>query len=358
MTTENVQKSFNTQPPEGGWVPFYKDVHLSAGFQHTAARRRLGRFKNTRVSRKKFQHTAARRRLGLTGNAGYAKQFVSTHSRPKAAGNLPKRCALDGVGFNTQPPEGGWALLSATYAAPLPVSTHSRPKAAGLCFSHNRTTIIVSTHSRPKAAGRCFKNNAYIIGSFNTQPPEGGWARPHLQQIAHALFQHTAARRRLANNCCKQEYRHKFQHTAARRRLGAFSKARARRLSFQHTAARRRLEAVWQVITETIGVSTHSRPKAAGRKRQAGSAWRSGFNTQPPEGGWVCVSIEAKYYREFQHTAARRRLACFSGHNAVPSSCFNTQPPEGGWVVPSQLENRLADVSTHSRPKAAGWLRF
>ena len=32
---------------------------------------------------------------------------------------------------------------------------------------------------------------------------------------------------------------------------------------------------------------------------------------------------------------------------------FNTQPPEGGWTPPL-LNARITDVSTHSRPKAAG----
>ena len=37
----------------------------------------------------------------------------------------------------------------------------------------------------------------------------------------------------------------------------------------------------------------------------------------------------------------------------VDSNCFNTQPPEGGWGLEvSDSEGRL--VSTHSRPKAAG----
>ena len=36
---------------------------------------------------------------------------------------------------------------------------------------------------------------------------------------------------------------------------------------------------------------------------------------------------------------------------------FNTQPPEGGWV-PQELANWLMDVSTHSRPKAAGSIRI
>ena len=55
---------------------------------------------------------------------------VSTHSRLKAAGSPPLGGFLLSVGFNTQPPEGGWFLRVET--------------------------------TRRK---RC----------FNTQPPEGGW---------------------------------------------------------------------------------------------------------------------------------------------------------------------------------------
>ena len=56
------------------------------------------------------------------------------------------------------------------------------------------------------------------------------------------LFQHTAARRRLAVTAATSTTARRFQHTAARRRLGSddfyvevcFDR-------FQHTAARRRL---------------------------------------------------------------------------------------------------------------------
>ena len=100
---------------------------------------------------------------------------VSTHSRPKAAGDhdlLPKRLS--------------------------PVSTHSRPKAAGVCATKVLAGDVqfqltaarrrlepnpnpddkpddVSTHSRPKAAGRF--SLAYYVN--------------------HSRFQLTAARRRL-----------------------------------------------------------------------------------------------------------------------------------------------------------------
>ena len=53
---------------------------------------------------------------------------------------------------------------------------------------------------------------------------------------------------------------------------------------FQHTAARRRLKLAPFIFT-TAGVSTHSRPKAAGSKRGIPAA-----------------------IKLFQHTAARRRL--------------------------------------------------
>ena len=54
----------------------------------------------------------------------------------------------------------------------------------------------------------------------------------------------------------------------------------------------------------------------------------------------------------FQHTAARRRLGK-DGKDAQDLCGFNTQPPEGGWVV-ARLRLLEHEVSTHSRPKAAG----
>nr|DAQ97067.1 MAG TPA: hypothetical protein [Herelleviridae sp.] len=62
-------------------------------FQHTAARRRLGQPFVLIMSYRPFQHTAARRRLG----------------------NHPDNTVAI-LGFNTQPPEGGWAANSRTSA--------------------------------------------------------------------------------------------------------------------------------------------------------------------------------------------------------------------------------------------------
>ena len=81
---------------------------ISALFQHTAARRRLEIVSRLKHDLRLFQHTAARRRLGLTATSGVLITDVSTHSRPKAAGLGFWAGAWFRLGFNTQPPEGGW----------------------------------------------------------------------------------------------------------------------------------------------------------------------------------------------------------------------------------------------------------
>ena len=42
-----------------------------------------------------------------------------------------QRNHIQASSFNTQPPEGGWALMENDHVDGLEVSTHSRPKAAG-----------------------------------------------------------------------------------------------------------------------------------------------------------------------------------------------------------------------------------
>ena len=77
--------------------------------------------------------------------------------------------------------------------------------------------------------------------SFNTQPPEGGWATRVCGVASYFKFQHTAARRRLALSGGLVVQQGMFQHTAARRRLGWQASAISESVRFQHTAARRRL---------------------------------------------------------------------------------------------------------------------
>ena len=123
------------------------------------------------------------------------------------------------------------------------------------------------------------------------------------------------------------------------------------------------------------GVSTHSRPKAAGLCIIKNEPSPISFNTQPPEGGWrrheICLPVKKSFNtqppeggwqrhlnqhfrqvlfqhtaarrrlerlpttlhlsRMFQHTAARRRLVELGYPPHSSNTCFNTQPPEGGW---------------------------
>ena len=123
---------------------------------------------------------------------------------------------------------------------------------------------------------------------------------------------------------------------------------------------------------EFVQVSTHSRPKAAGR-RSDGLCPCVSFNTQPPEGG--CFAVLAFYITPvvsthsrpkaaepvircvadtemFQHTAARRRLPrtsiLLSWYGNVST---HSRPKAAGPGYPSF--SRKCRVSTHSRPKAA-----
>ena len=174
MQHSGIIFSFNTQPPEGGWVQAAFDVDKEGSF-------------NTQPPEGGWRYWAALLDI----------EAVSTHSRPKAAG-----------------PEDVFVPNA------VRVSTHSRPKAAGsgslhiqtarYMFQHTaaRRRLVdldieelqwwyVSTHSRPKAAGKKYWGSRRVIA-----------------------FQHTAARRRLGTVWRPKTSACRFQHTAARRRLG------------------------------------------------------------------------------------------------------------------------------------------
>ena len=144
-------------------------------------------------------------------------------------------------------------------------------------------------------------------------------------------FQHTAARRRLghrAPHCpavapVSTHSRPKaagykvysdgsgsvFQHTAARRRLAPFQYRRMRPRMFQHTATRRRLVTTCREAVDLAKFQHTAARRRLGRTR----SWR----------------VKRKW---FQHTAARRRLDLLAADFFI-----------------------IHSVSTHSRPKAAGW---
>ena len=165
-----------------------------------------------------FQHTAARRRLGYLFGA------FSFY-----------------IGFNTQPPEGGWlrcaaksscvvlfqhtaarrrlAKISVTRLHLARVSTHSRPKAAGVLVCQVIFDKLVSTHSRPKAAGLNIKQNLNILAVSTHSRPKaaGNWAFRNCSKFAVS----THSRPKAAGfDCSTHSVCLAFQHTAARRRLG------------------------------------------------------------------------------------------------------------------------------------------
>ena len=168
MCGANRANGFNTQPPEGGWRSSESQIHRDRQFQHTAARRRLGKSCLSSLVSVMFQHTAARRRLALPPVVMSCLKNVSTHSRPKAA---------------------GWR--ERYVKAHRRVSTHSRPKAAGSRRAWPSASTAVSTHSRPKAAGTAPKPFATVLLGFNTQPPEGGWSSLHIRRCRLPVSTHS-----------------------------------------------------------------------------------------------------------------------------------------------------------------------
>ena len=125
-----IFNSFNSQPPEGGWL----------GYQ------------NKRQTVMAFQLTAARRRLVFDRFNAFCFLLVSTHSRPKAAGAAPLPASPRASGFNSQPPEGGWFIGDAD-------------------FDNFRRF-----NSQPPEGGWRFDwDCGDWIQGFNSQPPEGGW---------------------------------------------------------------------------------------------------------------------------------------------------------------------------------------
>ena len=87
------------------------------------------------------------------------------------------------------------------------------------------------------------KAMSLFTGCFKTQPPEGGWADLMFWVIHfHTKFQHTAARRRLAEDAVQIDVVHLVSTHSRPKAAGCFSRAVAFGGLFQHTAARRRLE--------------------------------------------------------------------------------------------------------------------
>ena len=210
----------------------------------------------------------------------------------------------------------------------------------------------VSTHSRPKAAGgrRCAACDTQQ--RFNSQPPEGGWIGQLKHRIVQDKFQLTAARRRL-EMVFAQIVRHPpFQLTAARRRLDAERMKPEVVAVFQLTAARRRLGVCGIHAHIQRDVSTHSRPKAAGMSKIPPNNPTQGFNSQPPEGGWMSDQERLRGDAVSTHSRPKAAGSCGVLDNLILFVSTHSRPKAAGRRNKCGCgRNR---VSTHSRPKAAG----
>ena len=123
---------------------------------------------------------------------------------------------------------------------------------------------------------------------FNTQPPEGG--------CAFSLV------------CSKAGLRSVSSHFETFVAAVDFKITRYITLSFQHTATRRWLPLFRDFYRLSGYVSTHSHPKVAAHVLYPVTHKFACFNTQPPEGGCVCLGSNSGLYGWFQHTATRRWL--------------------------------------------------
>ena len=80
-----------------------------------------------------------------------------------------------------------------------------------------------------------------LFDGFNTQPPEGGWFCGGAACSYPAAFQHTAARRRLETSIRSFGYRFEVSTHSRPKAAGKLTTVRPLFTMFQHTAARRRL---------------------------------------------------------------------------------------------------------------------
>ena len=123
-----------------------------------------------------FQHTAARRRLDRKNQIHAHQQRFNTQP-PEGGWRSCRRHQLQIPSFNTQPPEGGWFICRAFQ------------------------TVESGFNTQPPEGGWMMMTVTSLVTcpSFNTQPPEGGWPLPCTACLKPQVFQHTAARRRLAD---------------------------------------------------------------------------------------------------------------------------------------------------------------
>ena len=181
------------------------------------------------------------------------------------------------------------------------VSTHSRPKAAGNDCPLFADSTIVSTHSRPKAAGFGAVDSSLPECCFNTQPPEGGWNYKIFATLSELMFQHTAARRRLGPSItsCRHYTRFNTQPPEGGWQAWQTPVCIIRRFNTQPP------EGGWTVFcffNNAKTVSTHSRPKAAG----------ASLKSLAPSGFVAPISLSPQEKREREYNTAFSVIPAFA----------------------------------------------
>ena len=123
-------------------------------------------------------------------------------------------------------------------------------------------------------------------------------------------------------------------------------------MQFQHTAARRRLVQYQNRVQWLQYVSTHSRPKAAGRAERLPVLLQQ-FQHTAARRRLVRLPESRFSHSMFQHTAARRRLEQSKIARQLPCG-FQHTAARRRLEKRDEVRRRYVFVSTHSRPKAAG----
>ena len=123
----SILVSTHSRPKAAGHNGLRRNPHHR--FQHTAARRRLVRIAQPPMQLESFNTQPPEG--GWLAGTDKAFDKISFNTQPPEGGwGESSRRTQRASCFNTQPPEGGWDPDHETHEEYM-VSTHSRPKAAG-----------------------------------------------------------------------------------------------------------------------------------------------------------------------------------------------------------------------------------
>ena len=121
-----------------------------------------------------FQHTAARRRLEAVAALNACNSYVSTHSRPKAAGSPDMPSIFAAAPFQHTAARRRLANTSLTLTIQFSFQHTAARRRLGACWTLRDFWVCFNTQP-PEGGWACQTRPCPHISGFNTQPPEGGW---------------------------------------------------------------------------------------------------------------------------------------------------------------------------------------